>query len=273
MDLGKSLKSRVKRIVVKAFESALSAPEVQAKIWKLVHRPRVQTMGPENVWLHLWRRAADQTAEYIEKKMITVPYYDDRLQLMEKALAAVTVDGLYLEFGSGYSGRTINFIAGHTGSTVHGFDSFEGLPEAWYGELGKGSLKTANNLPQMRENVRLHAGWFDESVPVFATHHEGGIAFMHIDCDLYSSTKTVFDGLADRVVPGTVIQFDEYFNYPGWREHEYKAFQEFAAAHGLEYEYIGYDRLGYSVAVRITERIAHRESSYNDEGQRLREGM
>jgi hypothetical protein len=24
-----------------------------------------------------------------------------------------------------------------------------------------------------------------------------------------------------------VIVFDEYFNYPGWRAHEYKAFQEF----------------------------------------------
>ncbi len=33
--------------------------------------------------------------------------------------------------------------------------------------------------------------------------------------DLYSYTKTVRNGLADRIVPGTIIQFDEFFCYPG----------------------------------------------------------
>jgi len=38
----------------------------------------------------------------------------------------------------------------------------------------------------------------------------------------YSSTKTVFDTLADRIVPGTVIVFDEFFNYPGSKRGESK---------------------------------------------------
>ena len=29
-----------------------------------------------------------------------------------------------------------------------------------------------------------------------------------------------------------MIVFDEYFNYPGWRGHEFKAFQEFVAETG-----------------------------------------
>lgn len=63
--------------------------------------------------------------------------------------------------------------------------------------------------------------------------------------------KTIFDVLGGKIVPGTVVQFDEYFNYPGWRNHEYKAFQEFINNSSLSYDYIGYNRLGYSVAVVI----------------------
>ncbi len=74
---------------------------------------------------------------------------------------------------------------------------------------------------------------------------------MNIDCDLYSSTKTVFDNLGDRVTAGTIIRFGEYLNYPSWEQHEYKAFQEFVVQRKLEYRYIGYTRRNYSVAVII----------------------
>ncbi len=74
---------------------------------------------------------------------------------------------------------------------------------------------------------------------------------MHVDCDIYSSTKTIFDLLASRIVAGTVIVFDEYFNYPGWRHHEYKAFQEFCATSGHSYRYLGYAGEKGHVAVVI----------------------
>ena len=77
------------------------------------------------------------------------------------------------------------------------------------------------------------------------------MAFMHVDCDLYSSTKTVFDVLGDRVVAGTIIQLDDYFNYPGWQQGEHKAFQEFVESRQLTFEYLGYYRHGAALAVRI----------------------
>ena len=77
------------------------------------------------------------------------------------------------------------------------------------------------------------------------------IIFIHFDADLYSSTKTVLDILADRIVPGTVIQFDEYFNYPGWQDGEYKAFKEFVESRDIKFEYIGYLENDEQVAVRI----------------------
>jgi hypothetical protein len=39
--------------------------------------------------------------------------------------------------------------------------------------------------------------------------------------------KEIFDQLVDNIVSGTVIVFDEFYNYPRAEEHEFKAFQEF----------------------------------------------
>ena len=83
------------------------------------------------------------------------------------------------------------------------------------------------------------------------------IAFVHIDCDLYSSTKTIFDLLTDRLIPGTIIVFDEYFNYPNWENHEFKAFQELVAQRKLAYTYLAFAR--QQVTVRV-DSIGGRET-------------
>jgi len=68
---------------------------------------------------------------------------------------------------------------------------------------------------------------------------------------IYIRLRERFEGLHDRIVPGTVLLFDEYFNYPSWQEHEFKAFQEFVAMHGIQYEYVGYVEAYEQAAVRI----------------------
>lgn len=106
------------------------------------------------------------------------------------------------------------------------------------------------NAPQVNENVRLVKGRFNETLPEFVKEHTEPCAFIHVDCDLYSSTKTIFDNLKNQIVSGTVIAFDEYFNYPGWQEGEYKAFMEYVEENNIEFEYIA--RTDYEqVAVRI----------------------
>jgi hypothetical protein len=62
---------------------------------------------------------------------------------------------------------------------------------------------------------------------------------LHIDCALYSSTACVLRLVAERIVPGTVILFDELIGYPGWQEGEYKALCEWVEATGIEFEYLG----------------------------------
>jgi tetratricopeptide (TPR) repeat protein len=158
-------------------------------------------------------------------------------------------DGLVLEFGVRF-GTSINFIAQHGNQEVHGFDSFEGLPESWEG-FRAGVYTTDGRLPQVESNVSLHAGWFADTLPAFVAGHPGPVRFMNVDCDLCSSTRTIFEFLADRIVPGTVIVFDEYFMNPHWREDEYKAFQEAVERHSWKYEYIAFNLFSKQVAIII----------------------
>jgi hypothetical protein len=60
--------------------------------------------------------------------------------------------------------------------------------------------------------------------------------------------------LAPRLQNGTVIVFDEYFNYPNWQRHEWRAFQEFIRDSGFLYRYLGFAQKNGHVAVRLGEK-------------------
>jgi hypothetical protein len=174
---------------------------------------------------------------------------NSELLTMAMARADLEKNNLVCEFGV-YSGNTINHISSLTSRTVYGFDSFEGLPERWRDGFGKGHFEVTS-LPKVRPNVSLIKGWFSNTLPEFIKEHDESVGFLHVDCDLYSSTKTIFEFLESRIHPGCIIVFDEYFNYPDWENGEYRAFQEFIARTGLKYEYIGYNRRHEQVAVKI----------------------
>jgi hypothetical protein len=168
------------------------------------------------------------------------------------ALEHCVIGGLIMEFGV-FDGASLTKIAASTEQDVHGFDSFEGLPEDWTHFQKKGRFSLSGVPPQLSatNNVTLHKGWFEDTLPGFLAQHPGPARFVHLDCDLYSSTTTVLGLLADRIVPGTVLVFDEYLNYPGWREHEHKAFAEFVARTGARYKYLGFASSQFAVSVQI----------------------
>ena len=165
-----------------------------------------------------------------------------------------------------------------TRSIFHGFDSFEGLPEDWInGQVGcdeepvhkKGAFATGGETPDVATLVRssfhlgdhgqghdherlsfaahnriaFHKGWFHESLPVFLNDHHGTpVAFVHADADLYGSTLTFLILLCERKLfcKGSVIVFDEFWNYPHWQDGEFKAWKEIVETFQLQYEYFGY---------------------------------
>ena len=177
----------------------------------------------KSIYLARQQRALATTAEYVEKNMPDLASVISRPEILSKAFARADVSGdrLICEFGV-FKGASINRLAKLTTKTVFGFDAFEGLPEE-YGDVWKKGEFLVSKLPK--------------------------VGFLHIDSDLYSSCKTIFDLLGPRLGPGTVILFDEYFNFPHWEEAEIKAFQEYLSKTGYSFEFISYNRNGEQVAV------------------------
>ncbi|HNV87643.1 MAG TPA: tetratricopeptide repeat protein [Methylotenera sp.] len=167
------------------------------------------------------------------------------------ALSVANPDGLVLEFGVRF-GTSIRQIAAMVNQPVHGFDSFEGLPEVWHHEP-KGSYTTKGVIPAVPENVSLHVGWFEDTLPKFLKQNFEPVRFINIDCDIYSSTVTILEQLAPRMVVGSVIVFDEYIGNERWREDEFKALQEAVAKYGWIYEYICFSVFTKQVGIRITK--------------------
>jgi hypothetical protein len=190
--------------------------------------------------------------EFINSAVVKDIEYERKVHLL-KTFDYCDKNGHILEFGV-FKGTTINLISNFfKESTVYGFDSFEGLPEAWI--TTKDSKKTSFDknhfkvdiLPEVNTNVKLVKGYFDKTLPNWVNVHTGHISLLHIDCDLYSSTKTIFDELNHMIVKGTVIIFDEiYFwegnKYSNWEEGEWKALKEWINAYNREFEILHRNR-------------------------------
>jgi len=203
------------------------------------------------------RLASEESARYIQENMRAIPNFDNDYDLHDW-IARTQLDpflvakGTVLEFGVA-TGRTLNHFARLLPQkTVYGFDGFVGLPEDWTSRMRKGFF-ARTSLPRVRKNCELWVGWFNETLPGFVkdVQQKQPVALLHVDCDLYSSTVTVLNELKKNIVPGTVIVFDEYLNYPGWQLDEFKAWQEFVKSNKIKYEYIGYVSKHQKVAVRV----------------------
>jgi len=170
--------------------------------------------------------------------------------VLKKAYEAMSLqDGLILEFGVRH-GTSIRQLASLTSKPVYGFDSFEGLPEDWHQE-SKEVYSTKGKIPKVPAHVTLMPGWFEETLPLFLAKHEEDVALINIDCDIYSSTKTVLDLLSPRIKKGTIILFDEYIGNLHWEEDEHKAFMESVAQYQWKYEYLFYSAYTKQVVVKI----------------------
>jgi hypothetical protein len=144
---------------------------------------------------------------------------------------------LYLEFGvyQGYSMRYWTKVLRHPKSILHGFDSFEGLPEAWNDATPKGCFSTHGKIPVIDDpRVRLFKGWFDQTLSKYDTP-DHDVLVINFDADLYSSTVCVLDKFASRIVPGTYLYFDEF----GDPQHELRAFMEFFDDHRRRFKLRG----------------------------------
>lgn len=160
------------------------------------------------------------------RTLTRVRYFTDMLTL------AQPVDGDLVECGVSVGHGLLTLILlseTMRPRTYYGYDSFAGFPAPSHKDVGTavphGYYASAPELvvrvlteggiepSVIRERVRLVRGLFDDTLH----QHTGPIALLHVDGDLYESTRVVLDRLYDRVRRGGVILFDDYgvTDWPG----------------------------------------------------------
>lgn len=141
---------------------------------------------------------------------------------------------LYLEFGvhEGNSMRLWAELLENPRSHLHGFDSFLGLPHDWSLEgHERGYFSTDGVVPRIDDpRVRFYSGWFEDTLPDYEwPEHE--VLVVMLEADLYSSTATVLNFVADRFVPSSYLYFDQFHH----RADELRAFAEFYDEHDMSF--------------------------------------
>jgi len=164
-----------------------------------------------------------------------------------KDMVKPSCDGLWMEFGV-FRGASLTLTANwkatycnHTTQPVYGFDTFQGLPTNWRPGFGRGKFDIGNKTKlKVPNNTVLVKGLFIDTLPgqlrtidrQYKCHTP--VSFVHIDCDIYDGARDVLFLLSNRFVKGSIIVFDELFNYPDFEKHEIKALYEFLIGSNLQ---------------------------------------
>lgn len=156
---------------------------------------------------------------------------DDREPYWKQVFAAVRqtrLGGDYLEFGV-YQGTS--FILAANSAARNGledmrffaFDSFAGLPESEGKVFSNGQFASSEDTFTTMitkagvpiERVVKVKGFYNESLTreVKEKYALRRAAVVHIDCDLYSSTRDVLGFIASLVQPGTIVIFDDWSSF------------------------------------------------------------
>jgi Macrocin-O-methyltransferase (TylF) len=194
-----------------------------------------------NLRHELNRIAVRETAQFVNQNLTQAMFFGDRGSVQEFALSNIELDGLNLEFGV-YQGKSINFFATQR-KDLHffGFDSFVGLKENWTGTyMKKGHFTVGGSTPRVPKNVTLVPGFFQDTLSVFLEEHAGGVAFAHFDADTYESTYYVLELLRRRFTSGTILIFDEFMGFHGYKQGEYRAWHEFQEKYDVRFEYLAH---------------------------------
>ena len=191
--------------------------------------------------IYLLKRAGEESADYAEKNMSEAIVFTDgnKRKMWNCAISKLKIDGHIAEFGV-LEGDSINYLADLIfPKTIFGFDSFLGLEEDYSIDWPKGGFNKNGEMPLVNINVSLIKGSFSDTLPEWLNKNSKVFSFINIDCDTYEATSTVLNSIGPtRIITGTYILFDEYFGFPGWKNHEFKAWQEYCIKNNVKYKYV-----------------------------------
>jgi hypothetical protein len=183
-----------------------------------------------------------------------IPWAECRVSLLKKAVElTANMQGLYLDFGT-LTGNVIKVMSSLLpNNIIYGFDSYKGYPEE-FGVQSKGAwgIPIPTNFPS---NTKLVVGLFQDTLYDFLKEKQQKINIIHIDCDLYDSTKCVLDECYSYMQIGTVVQFNGLFNRNVigdtlyWFNDELTAWNDFVKEKNIDWSWIGSQ--GFSASMLI----------------------
>ena len=174
----------------------------------------------------------------------------------------VDVEGDIFEFGVFKGVSLLRFIMFNQlfeqglDKKVVGFDTFGDFPstdfeedkeelELFIEETGGGKSISKDELSEAIKhkgfkNFELVKGNILKTLPEYIeSHPELKISLLNIDTDIYEPAKCIIDLLADKVVKGGIIIFDDYGVFPG----ETKVADEFCAKHNYKIQKFPYSNV------------------------------
>ena len=150
-------------------------------------------------------------------------------RLIEEEIAQIEGDFIDLGVGKGGMSLFLGFRAREHGRKMFSLDSFNGLPALHpeldnpvflQGDYGapdgreetqwKERLKMRARDYGLQDTIKIVPGYFDDTLAKLDPDQK--FAFVHIDCDLYTSVRPVLDVIYDRVSDGGFIVIDDYFH-------------------------------------------------------------
>lgn len=178
--------------------------------------------------LRLWRKFRSLTM--VPKKrffdnLFLARYYTQRNNLS---------GGCYVECGTWAGGTSFSIMSAcRSIKQWYFFDSFEGLPTAGPKDGAhvkekqkSGRLLHNNNMADYEtfvknlektrrgdQKVKVHKGWFNETLPTSAPTMP--ISILRLDGDWYDSIMVCLEHLFDKVVQGGLIIIDDYYDNNG----------------------------------------------------------
>ena len=188
--------------------------------------------------------------KHLSKSLLIDQIKDIRLLSINKAIELNGENGHFLEFGV-FDGESINLFSKQINNNIYGFDSFEGLKDDWTGHnLPSGHFDRKGKIPKLKKNVVPVVGWAQDTLPKFIKDEKiSKVSFLHMDLDTYESPKFVLKELKNYLTKNSIIIFDQLYNYPGWKEGEFKALTEVFQEN--EYEYIAFGKYSKQVVIKI----------------------
>ncbi|MBP9711156.1 MAG: class I SAM-dependent methyltransferase [Candidatus Pacebacteria bacterium] len=156
----------------------------------------------------------------LERKLLLSDHEAHQLMRMVRSTAKVPGDIAEVGTFRGVSAKLIAEARGnHSKKTLFLFDTFEGLPELQdidravfhKGQYGAGMYEVADYLGEYPD-IALYSGIFPQSAgPI----EQKKFSFVHLDVDLYQSTKEALAFFYPRMAVGGVIVSHDYLVTPG----------------------------------------------------------